>query len=174
MQPIQMKKSPLSVSAVTHLAGGFAVNDAYTGGGAGAAVLALTVVAAFENQPPDTRVHYQDNDSVEDKSGRFAHNIYGAVIFFTINAKGKSPQDRRTRSGHYLSCIAKTQFSFSTDPKAYGVATDFEMNIHDLIVNNGAGMIVAIAGDILRMPGLPKKPQAMFMDINGGVITGLS
>jgi formate--tetrahydrofolate ligase len=48
------------------------------------------------------------------------------------------------------------------------------MNIHDLIVNNGAGMIVAIAGDILRMPGLPKKPQAMFMDINGGVITGLS
>lgn len=75
---------------------------------------------------------------------------------------------------HYPVCIAKTQYSFSTDPKAYGVAKDFEMNIQDLIINNGAEMIVAIAGDILRMPGLPKTPQAKYMDIKDGVITGLS
>jgi formate--tetrahydrofolate ligase len=54
------------------------------------------------------------------------------------------------------------------------VAHDFEMNIHDVIINNGAEMLVAIAGDILRMPGLPKNPQAKFMDIKDGVITGLS
>ena len=154
----------------------FAVNDAYTGGGAGAAVLARTVVAAIENQPSGPLAFtYQDNDSVEDKIWKIAHNIYGARnIFYYETARESLRKIEELGLGHYPVCIAKTQFSFSTDPKAYGVATDFEMNIHDLIVNNGAGMIVAIAGDILRMPGLPKKPQAMFMDINGGVITGLS
>ncbi len=74
----------------------------------------------------------------------------------------------------YPVCIAKTQYSFSTDPKAYGVAKDFEMNIQDILINNGAGMIIAIAGDIVRMPGLPKNPQASNIDIIDGVVSGLS
>ena len=61
---------------------------------------------------------------------------------------------------HYPVCIAKTQYSFSADPKIYGAVNNFEFHIKDIVINNGAEMIVAIAGEILRMPGLPKEPQA--------------
>ena len=75
---------------------------------------------------------------------------------------------------HYPVCIAKTQYSFSADPKIYGAVDNFEFHIKDIVVNNGAEMIVAIAGEILRMPGLPKKPQAERIDIVDGNIEGLS
>ena len=75
---------------------------------------------------------------------------------------------------HYPVCIAKTQYSFSADPKIYGAVNNFEFHIKDIVVNNGAEMIVAIAGEILRMPGLPKKPQAEHIDIVDGNIEGLS
>ena len=71
-------------------------------------------------------------------------------------------------------CIAKTQFSFSGDAKKYGVATGFRLQIKDVVLNAGAEMIVAIAGDILRMPGLPKVPQANHIDFVDGEIVGLS
>jgi formate--tetrahydrofolate ligase len=71
-------------------------------------------------------------------------------------------------------CIAKTQYSFSTDAKRYGVATDFDLHVQDIVINAGAEMIVVIAGDILRMPGLPKQPQALHIDIVDGNIEGLS
>jgi len=154
----------------------FAVNDAYALGARGAAALASAVVDVIESKPSKPLVFtYRDDDSIEQKIWKIAHNIYGARnVFYYETARESMEKIRELGLGHYPVCIAKTQFSFSTDPKAYGVARDFEMNIHDLIINNGAGMIVAIAGDILRMPGLPKKPQAVFMDINDGVITGLS
>lgn len=159
-----------------HLDVPFAINDAYAQGGAGATALAHTVVDTIENKPSGPLVFtYQENDTVEEKIWKIAHNIYGARnVFYYEKARENLRKIEELGLSHYPVCIAKTQFSFSTDPKAYGVATGFEMNIHELIVNNGAGMIVAIAGDILRMPGLPKKPQAIFMDINNGVITGLS
>ena len=75
---------------------------------------------------------------------------------------------------HYPVCIAKTQFSFSADPKLYGSPSDFTINIRDLVINAGAEMIVAIAGDIMRMPGLGKSPQAERIDIINGEIEGLS
>ena len=75
---------------------------------------------------------------------------------------------------YYPICIAKTQYSFSADPKAYGVAKDFDLNVRDIIINNGAEMIVVIMGDIMRMPGLPKDPQARNIDIVNGNIEGLS
>ena len=75
---------------------------------------------------------------------------------------------------HYPVCIAKTQFSFSADAKRYGAVEDFEIQIKDVVINNGAEMIVAIAGDILRMPGLPKNPQAVNINIVDGHIEGLS
>ena len=75
---------------------------------------------------------------------------------------------------HYPVCIAKTQYSFSADPKIYGAVNNFEFHIKDIVINNGAEMIVAIAGEILRMPGLPKEPQALHIDILDGEIEGLS
>ena len=71
-------------------------------------------------------------------------------------------------------CIAKTQFSFSADAKRYGAASGFDVQIRDVVINAGAEMIVAIAGDILRMPGLPKDPQANHIDYVDGEIIGLS
>lgn len=75
---------------------------------------------------------------------------------------------------HYPVCIAKTQYSFSADPKIYGAVNNFEFHIKDIVINNGAEMIVAIAGEIMRMPGLPKEPQAKHIDIVDGQIDGLS
>ena len=75
---------------------------------------------------------------------------------------------------HYPVCIAKTQYSFSDDAKAYGVPTGFDITIRDFVINAGAQMIVAIAGEIMRMPGLPKSPQAERIDIDDGFIQGLS
>ena len=75
---------------------------------------------------------------------------------------------------HYPICIAKTQYSFSSNPKAYGVAKDFELKVRDIIINNGAEMLVVIMGEIMRMPGLPKAPQAQYIDLVNGLIEGLS
>ena len=70
-------------------------------------------------------------------------------------------------------CIAKTQYSFSDDAKAYGVPRDFVFTVRDFVLNAGAQMIVAVAGEIMRMPGLPKHPQAERIDIVDGLIEGL-
>ena len=75
---------------------------------------------------------------------------------------------------NYPVCIAKTQYSLSDDAKRAGVPKDFTFTIRDLVINTGAEMIVAIAGDILRMPGLPKDPQANHIDFVDGEIVGLS
>ena len=75
---------------------------------------------------------------------------------------------------HYPICIAKTQFSFSENPKLVGVAKDFDITIRDFVINGGSEMIVAIAGEIMRMPGLPKVPQAEKIDIIDGQIEGLA
>jgi formate--tetrahydrofolate ligase len=71
-------------------------------------------------------------------------------------------------------CIAKTQYSFSADPNWYGVAKDFRLKINDLVINQGSEFIVAIAGQMMRMPGLPADPQAKRIDIVNGEIEGLS
>ena len=75
---------------------------------------------------------------------------------------------------HYPVCIAKTQFSFSTDPKLYGCPEGFDIYIREIIVNTGSEMIVAVAGKMMRMPGRPKSPQAERIDVIDGKITGLS
>ena len=73
----------------------------------------------------------------------------------------------------YPVCIAKTQYSLSDDSKRYGVPKDFTLTISDLVINTGAEMIVVIAGDIMRMPGLPRHPQAERIDIQDGLLVGL-
>ena len=94
-------------------------------------------------------------------------------VRFVETAKALAEYERLGYGGCPV-CIAKTQYSFSSDPKAYGVAKNFELKVRDIIINNGAEMIVVIMGEIMRMPGLPKDPQAKRIDIVDGVIEGLS
>ena len=117
----------------------------------------------------------RDSDSVEQKIEKIACNLYGAsVVTYSIHSRKIIKLIEKMGIGHYPVCIAKTQYSFSADPKIYGAVNNFEFHIKDIVINNGAEMIVAIAGEILRMPGLPKEPQAMHIDIVDGNIEGLS
>lgn len=118
---------------------------------------------------------YNDEDSIETKISKVATNIYGATkITFSASARRMMQTIERIGMGKFPVCIAKTQYSFSTDPKRMGAADGFELPINDIVINSGAEMIVVIAGDILRMPGLPKKPKAMEICIIDGHIDGLS
>ena len=155
---------------------GFAVNNAFNEGGAGAVELAQLVVDSIENNPSQPlRMAYEDNASVEEKANAIACKIYGADgVTFSAAAKRMIEKINEMGVAHYPVCIAKTQFSFSADQKAYGVPTGFKINISDIVINCGAEMLVLIAGDILRMPGLPKSPQAERIDLVNGEIVGLS
>lgn len=155
---------------------GFAVNNAFVEGGKGAEELARLVVDTIERHPSAPLYPtYANNDDIETKISKVARHIYGAAtISYSTAAKRKIKAATENGFSQFPICIAKTQYSFSTDPKAYGVAKDFEMHVRDIVVNSGAEMIVVIAGDIMRMPGLPKAPQANVIDIVGEEIVGLS
>lgn len=155
---------------------GFAVNNAFTEGGSGAVDLANLVVETIENQPSaPLRLAYDDTDNVEAKVAKVAQNLYGAAFTtYSPAAKKKLQMIHRLGFDHFPICIAKTQYSFSTDPKQYGVASGFELHVRDIVLNAGAEMLVIVAGDIMRMPGLPKEPQALHIDIVNGEIEGLS
>ena len=155
---------------------GFAINDAYAKGGEGAADLARLVVDTIEQKPSQPlNLVYDDEDTIETKIEKVCKNIYGAAsISFAAPAKKKLQMIRDLGYENFPICIAKTQFSFSTDAKQYCVASGFDVNVRDIVINAGAEMIVVIAGNIMRMPGLPKVPAAMNMDIVNGQIEGLS
>lgn len=155
---------------------GFAINNAFSQGGEGAVELANLVVETIEKKPSGTlKLTYKNEDTVPVKIEKVAKNIYGAkLVTYSSQAQKMLKLIEKLGIGNYPVCIAKTQYSFSADPKAYGVAKDFELHIKDIVINNGAEMIVAIAGDIMRMPGLPKVPQAEHIDIVNGYVEGLS
>ena len=155
---------------------GFCMNNVFADGGKGAEDLAKLVVETIEKTPSEPlKFIYENEDSVRAKIDKVAKQIYGAKdIAYSIIALKKIKQIESLGISHYPICIAKTQYSFSADPKAYGVAKDFDLNVRDIIINNGAEMIVVIMGDIMRMPGLPKNPQAKDIDIVNGNIEGLS
>ncbi|MDD2953963.1 MAG: formate--tetrahydrofolate ligase [Parabacteroides sp.] len=155
---------------------GFAMNNVFAEGGEGGAELARLVVDTIENNPSaPLRYTYDLDDSIRMKVEKVTRKIYGASsIVYTTLADKKLRQIESLGISHYPICIAKTQYSFSSDPKAYGVAKDFELKVRDVIINNGAEMIVVVMGEIMRMPGLPKEPQARKIDIVNGVIEGLS
>lgn len=155
---------------------GFAINNAFAEGGEGAVDLARLVVETIERQPSQPlKYTYEETDSVERKIEKVACNLYGASeVTYSMHSRKMLKLIEQMGITHYPVCIAKTQYSFSADPKVYGVADHFEFHIKDIVINHGAEMIVAIAGDILRMPGLPKVPQAEHIDIVDGLIEGLS
>ena len=155
---------------------GFAMNNVFAEGGEGGAELARLVVDTIENHPSaPLRYTYDLEDPIRTKVQKVAQKIYGtSSIVYTTLADKKLRQIENLGISHYPICIAKTQYSFSSDPKAYGVAKDFELKVRDVIINNGAEMIVVVMGEIMRMPGLPKEPQARKIDIVDGMIEGLS
>ena len=154
----------------------FAVNEAYAKGGKGAVALAEKVVETIERQPSEPlQMLYDDDKNVEQKIEAVARNIYGAgTISYSRKARRQLKRIQQLGLEHLPVCIAKTQYSFSTDPKAYGPTDGFHLDIADIVINSGAEMIVPIAGNILRMPGLPKEPQALHIDVVDGHIVGLS
>lgn len=154
----------------------FALNNAWAEGGQGAVDLANLVVETISNKPSGPmQFTYQDNQSLREKIEAVARNIYGAAsVTLSATAKKKLAAAEKMGFSHFPVCIAKTQYSFSQDAKAYGAPSGFDFDIKDIVINSGSEMIVAIAGDIIRMPGLPKVPQAMKIDIIDGMIEGLS
>ena len=154
----------------------FALNNAFAEGGAGAIDLANLVVETIENKPSGPlQLTYGDQDRLMEKIEKVAKGIYkaGSVTFSGV-AKKKLANAEAMGLSHFPICIAKTQYSFSQDQTAYGAPEGFDFDIKDIVINCGSEMIVAIAGDIIRMPGLPKVPQATKIDIIDGKIEGLS
>ena len=112
---------------------------------------------------------------MEEKIRTIARKIYGADDVTFTNQAMKSLKDIKALGGDALPvCIAKTQYSLSDDPTLLGRPTGFNITIRDLRLSNGAGFVVAYAGDVMTMPGLPKVPSAEKIDVDGnGVIHGL-
>ena len=154
----------------------FSLNNAWAEGGEGAVDLANLVVETIEKNPSGPlQFTYSDDQSIKSKIETIAKKIYAAAnVSFSAVAKRKIAAAEKMGFSNFPVCIAKTQYSFSQDPKAYGAPEGFNFDIKDIVINSGSEMIVAIAGDIIRMPGLPKAPQALKIDIVDGVIEGLS
>jgi formate--tetrahydrofolate ligase len=150
-------------------------NDAYAKGGEGAVKLAQLVVDTIENNPSEPlKFCYQLDDDIKTKITKVAKEIYRAEsVTFSKQAERNIALAERLGMADFPVCIAKTQYSFSADPKAYGCPRGFTINIRDVVINSGAEMIVAVSGDIMRMPGLPKHPLAEKIDIVNGLIEGL-
>lgn len=155
---------------------GFAVNNAFAEGGNGAIELANLVVDTIEKQPSQPLTFaYEEADSVEEKVTKIACGMYGAKqVIFGPAARKKLKMIEELGYTNFPICIAKTQYSFSTDATLYGVASGFNFTVRDIVINAGAEMLVIVAGEIMRMPGLPKVPQALHIDIVNGEIEGLS
>jgi formate--tetrahydrofolate ligase len=143
-------------------------------GGAGAEELAWTVAGIVDNRPGQHRFVYPDGLSLWEKIETIATKIYGAGAV-TADSKVRQQLDAwNVDYGQYPVCMAKTQMSFSTDPNAKGAPTGHTVHIREVRLANGAGFIVAIAGDMMTMPGLPKTPAAENIDVDeNGRITGL-
>jgi len=154
------------------------VNDGFLHGGEGAAELARAVVAEIENNPskPTLNFTYQDNETPKAKIEAVAKKIYGAAsVTFSEKANKMLKLVHDSGLDSFPVCVAKTQFSFTPDPKNVGAPTGFNFDIQDIVINQGSEFIVAIAGEMMRMPGLPKVPAAEIIDIDqNGEITGLS
>ena len=139
------------------------INNAYMEGSAGAVELAEAAVELIENQPSaPLNYTYDLEDSIKEKIEKVAKKIYGAgSVEFSLKAQKEIALLEKWGMNKLPVCIAKTQFSFSGDAKLYGSVEGFTLTIKDIELNAGSGFIVVLAGDIMRMPGLSKTPQAM-------------
>ena len=139
------------------------INNAYMEGSAGAKELAEAAVELIENQPSaPLKYAYDLEDSIMTKIEKVAKKIYGAgSVEFSLKAQKEIALLEKWGMGKLPVCIARTQYSFSGDAKLYGSAEGFTLKIKDIELNAGSGFVVVLAGDIMRMPGLSKTPQAV-------------
>jgi formate--tetrahydrofolate ligase len=153
----------------------FAASDVYGGGGAGGEALAREVLAAVEGGAPDFRFLYPLEMPLAEKIGTIARKIYGASeISIDLKARKKLQKFEKEGAGGLPVCVAKTQYSLSDDPKRLGRPRDFTVHVTDAALSAGAGFVVALCGEIMTMPGLPKSPQAEKIDVSDdGKITGI-
>jgi formate--tetrahydrofolate ligase len=154
----------------------FAVNEAFTKGGDGAVELATKIVATVENNPSKPiQFTYELTESIETKIEKIAAKIYRADrVEFAAKCKTVLSRIAKNNLSNLPVCIAKTQYSFTDNADVYGAPTGHTLHVQDLVINTGAGFIVAVCGDIMRMPGLPKNPAANGMTFTDGIIEGLS
>lgn len=153
----------------------FALNDSFMQGGAGAFEMAEAVRQLCEQPSPPLQYTYSLSDSPELKMEKIVRTIYGGKgIVLYKKAQDSLKQVRKLGLEHLPVCMAKTQYSFTDDPGNSGVDGNFTIDVEDLVINQGAGFLVAICGDIMRMPGLPKQPQALQIDVVDGRIVGVS
>ena len=148
------------------------VNTAFYDGAAGA-----EVVNEIAKNEATLHHAYNDDDALEEKVAKVVKNIYGGneVIYSTVAKKKLDQLQQNEQYAHYPVCIAKTQYSFTDDPTKTGTPRGFDFHVRDVILNRGAKFIVIIAGEVLRMPGLPKVPMATKIDVDAqGRIMGLS
>jgi formate--tetrahydrofolate ligase len=151
-----------------------AVTSHYADGGEGALELARIVMQQAERHQQPFRPLYSLEDSVPDKIRTVAQTMYGARdIAFTKAAERELHEIERLGYAGLPICIAKTQNSLSDDPKLRGRPRDFDVTVRGFQLNAGAGFLVVLTGEILRMPGLPRVPQAARMNLEGGRIVGL-
>ena len=153
----------------------FAISQVWEKGGAGGIELANQVIDTLENDAPQFQLLYPDNMPLKQKIETIAQEIYGAKgVTYNANAQEMLTKIEDMGFGHFPICMAKTQYSLSDDPTLLGRPTDFTINIREVYVSAGAGFVVALTGTINTMPGLPKKPAAMAMDVDDhGAIKGL-
>lgn len=144
-------------------------------GGKGAEDLARAVVNITEQETPAPTFVYNDDQTLWDKMKAIATKIYGASdITADTDVRNRIKKLQEEGYGHYPVCVAKTQYSFSTDPKLRGAPSNHVVNIREVRLSAGAEFIVMVCGDIMTMPGLPKVPSAEKIDIDEeGKIVGL-
>ncbi len=154
----------------------FAINEGFVKGGDGAVELAQKIVETVENNPSKPITFTYDlTDSIETKIEKVATKIYRAdKVEFSSKCKTVLARINKNNLNNMPVCIAKTQYSFTDNADIVGAPTGHTLHVQDLVINTGAGFIVAVCGDIMRMPGLPKAPAANGMSFKNGIIDGLS
>ena len=149
--------------------------DHWARGGKGAENLAHAVIETIETTPPDFKFVYEDQDTLWEKITKVATKIYGAVeVVADTKIRERLKQLAKEGYGHYPICIAKTQYSFSTDPRLLGAPSNHVLAIREIRLAAGAEFVVVICGDMMTMPGLPEAPSAHNIDLDEqGRIVGL-
>ncbi|MEV3751364.1 formate--tetrahydrofolate ligase [Paenibacillus larvae] len=152
-----------------------AVSKVWELGGEGGAELARKIIELTEGQSGKLSFTYEDGDSIPSKIEQIVRKIYrGKTVTYSQSAEKSIRQIEELGLSHLPVCIAKTQYSFSDNPKLLGAPVDFEMHVREIKLSAGAGFIVVMMGQIMTMPALPKRPSAEQLDIDGkGTIHGL-
>jgi formate--tetrahydrofolate ligase len=153
-----------------------ALSEAFTKGGPGAKELAARVVELIAKNPsPAVRPVYAFDGPIVDKIQKVARQIYGAAdVTFSESVKAKLRQFSEWGYANLPICIAKTQYSFTDDPKTLGAPTGWTLRVTDASLSAGAGFIVVIAGNMVLMPGLPKISRSASIDVDdSGEIIGV-